>query len=313
MRQMNLVSLPHTLLGAAVALIGGCAATPAVEQSATKAPAELYAGQPATVHATEFPVTSVAEGVQRGDAAWQQGNLDLALYLYLQALQFDANDAAPLRKIGAIHESRGNTPLARKAFEMALERGGEHAGTLERLGLIYLQEERVQEASALLTRAIKLDPRRWRAHNGLGVLADGRREYAAAQSHYDAALSIEPKAGIAYNNRGYSKYLAGDLAGAEQDFYGAIRLGAGDQALLNLGRVQAKSRRYSAAFKTLLDAFDTAHAYNEVGEVAMLNGDHHIAKAYFENATNASPAYFEKAYKNLASANEALLSPRGGS
>ena len=64
-----------------------------------------------------------------------------------------------------------------------------------------------------------------------------------------------------------------------------------------------------------LESLDTAHAYNEVGEAAMRNGDHQIAKAYFENATNASPIYFEQAHKNLAVANEELLGRnlKGGS
>jgi hypothetical protein len=71
--------------------------------------------------------------------------------------------------------------------------------------------------------------------------------------------------------------------------------------------VQAKARQYGVAFTTFLETLDVAHAYNEVGEAAMLNGDHQIAKAYFENATNSAPIYFEQAYKNLASANEQLL------
>ena len=51
---------------------------------------ELYAGQPPVVHATEFPVESAAEGVARGDKAWRAGKLDLAVYLYVQSLAYDA-------------------------------------------------------------------------------------------------------------------------------------------------------------------------------------------------------------------------------
>src|SRR5262245_28078134 len=158
--------LPAPLLGLAVVLVGGCASAPAATQAAAKAPTELYSGQPATVDATEFPVASAAEGRERGDTAWQHGDLDLAMYLYLQALPFEPSDAAPLRKIGAIHESRGNLAQARHAFELALARGGEHAATMERLGLLYLQDEHNDEAQALLSRAVALEPR-WRSYNGL--------------------------------------------------------------------------------------------------------------------------------------------------
>lgn len=300
-------SVLASLLGLALAAVGGCASTPADTKPVAKPPAELYAGEPATVHATEYPVTSAVEGVQRADAAWQRGELDLAIYLYVQALQFDPNDAVTLRKLGAIHEGRGNRPQARHAFELALVRGGEHAATMERLGLLYVLEQHDEQARTLLVRVVQLDAARWRAHNGLGVLADRRAHYAEALAHYDEALRLEPKAAVVFNNRGYSRYLAGNLAGAEMDLREAIRLGAADRAWLNLGKVQAKARQYGVAFKTFLETLDMAHAYNEVGEAAMRNGDHQIAKAYFEDATNAAPIYFEQAHKNLASANEQLL------
>jgi Flp pilus assembly protein TadD len=304
-----------SLLGVALASLGGCASTPADSQPVAKAPAELYDGQPATVHATEYPVTSLAEGVQRGDTAWQQGNLDLAVYLYVQALSFDPNDAATLRKIGAIHESRGNRAAARQAFEMALTRGGEHVATLERLGLLYLQEERNEQAQALLRRVVELEPQRWRSYNGLGILADRRGQHLDALVHYNAALVTEPKAGVVYNNRGYSRFLDGDLIGAEKDLREAIRLGAAERAWLNLGKVQAKARQYGMALRSFLETLDEANAYNEVGEGAMRNGDHKVAKVYFEDAANASPVYFEKAHKNLAVVNDELMnrSVGGGS
>jgi Flp pilus assembly protein TadD len=287
-------------------LLAGCATAPDVPQHKAQAPSELYAGQPPAVHATEFPIASAPEGALRGDTAWREGKLELAVYLYVQALQFEPNDAVILRKIGAIHETLGDRPLARRAFEMSLTRGGPHAATMERLGLLYIQDGDNTHAQTLLSRALALDGKRWRVLDGMGVLADRRGDYAGALAHYDAALRIEPRSAGVLNNRGYSKFLAGDLAGAESDFKEAILIGATPVMWANLGRVQAKSRRYGASFKTFLNSLDTARAYNAVGEGAMANGDHQIAKTYFENATEASPSYFEAAWKNLALANEAL-------
>lgn len=297
---------PTTIPMLALFLLAGCAGTSHVQQPVAKPMTELYDGQPAAVHATEIPAASAEEAVERGDRAWQRGELDLALFMYVQALQFNPADAATLRKIGAIHESRNNLLLARKAFEMALARGGEQAATMERLGLIYLQEENDEQARTLLTRVVAIEPGRWRSHNGLGVLADRRGEHAAALVHYGDALVWEPKAGIVYNNRGYSRFLDGDLPGAERDLREAIHLGIADRAWLNLGKVQAKERQYGLAFRSFLETLDTAHAYNEVGEAASRNGDLGVAKAYFENAANESPTYFEEAVKNLAVANEEL-------
>ncbi len=99
------------------------------------------------------------------------------------------------------------------------------------------------------------------------------------------------------NNRGYSRFLQGDLPGAEADLRAAIQLDASARALVNLGKVQAKGRRYGDAFKTFLETYDAAHAYNAVGESAMKNGDNQIARTYFEQAAGASPSYYEEAEK----------------
>src|SRR5262245_34870724 len=105
-----------------VLLVTGCASAPPKKeatQTPSPAAAELYAGQPSIVHGTEFPVTSAEEGIQRGDDAWREGKLELAIYLYVQVLQFAPNHAPTLRKLGALHEKMGNLALARRAFELA--------------------------------------------------------------------------------------------------------------------------------------------------------------------------------------------------
>jgi Tfp pilus assembly protein PilF len=293
--------------------LAGCATQPDKEpappaQNGDKeAASELYAGEPSIVHATEYPVESAADGIQRGDEAYRQGKPDLAVYLYVQSLAFDATRPEPFLKIAAIHEQQGHRSLAEKAYELALERDPKQVGACERLGLLYLQDGRTDEAAALFKRALDLDPKRWRSHNGLGVVADRRGDFEAAIEHYDRALAIEPAAATVLNNRGYSRYLSGDLPGAESDLKAAIRLGAGTGAWSNLGKVQAKQGRYPEALESLTREMDIAHAYNMLGEGAMESGDYSRAQRYFESAIGAAPRYFEAAQRNLALANERLL------
>jgi len=295
-----------------VLLLAGCATQSTDEAAQQPTPddkstaSQLYAGQPAVVHATEFPVASAAEGIQRGDEAWRQGKLDLAVYLYVQALAFDATAPAPLLKIGTIHEQLGNRALAQKAYELALERDPDNAAACERLGLLYLESARNDEAHASFERALALEPNRWRSENGLGIVADRRKDFAGAITHYGRALALEPKAAPVMNNRGYSRFLAGDLAGAEADLKEAIRLGARNGAWTNLGRVQARQARYAEALESFLQETDLPNAYNSVGEAAMERGDYLQARKYFESASSASPRYFEAAQKNLGIVNERL-------
>ncbi len=297
-----------------VLVLSGCATQPApdaaqqqVAQANKEAASQLYSSESAVLHATEYPVASAAEGVQRGDLAWREGKPELAIYLYVQALAFDATSAEPLFKIGAVHEQLGNRALAAKAYQLGLERQPNHAGACERLGLLELQDGRTDEAAALFKRALDLDPKRWRSLNGLGVVADRRGDFKTAIAHYDRALEMEPGAASVLNNRGYSRYLAGDLPGAESDLKAAIRLGAGTGAWTNLGKVQARQGRYPEALESLTREMDTANAYNVLGEAAMESGDYSRAKRYFESAISAAPRYFEAAQRNLALANERLL------
>jgi Flp pilus assembly protein TadD len=232
-------------------VLGGCAGASTRGEDAgptrsERAAAEkLYEGRPAVVHATEFPVESADDGIGRGDDAWRKGELDLAIYLYVQSLAYDSSRAAPFLKIGAIHEKRGNRALAAKAFEEALVRDPDNAGANERLGLLYLQDGKIDAAMPHFERAIVLDAGRWQSHNGLGIAADRRKDFAAAIAHYDAALALEPRATMVINNRGYSRYLAGDFAGAETEFRNAVELGARSGAWTNLGKAQARQGRYA--------------------------------------------------------------------
>jgi Flp pilus assembly protein TadD len=299
------------LIACLAVMLIGCAGHASRDTSNTArgdkdAASQLYAGQPAVVHATEYPVSSAAEGVQRGDLAWRDGKLDLAVYLYVQSLAYDATAAGPFLKIGAIHERQGNRALAEKAFELALERDPDNAAACERLGLLYLHSQRNEAARALFDHAISLDANRWQAHNGLGVAADRRRDFTSAIAHYDTALVLEPNMAAVVNNRGYSRYLAGDLAGAKADFKRAIQLGAFAGTWTNLGKVQATQGRYAAALESFLKETDLAHAYNMLGETAMTSADYAAAQKYFTSAIAASPRYFDAAQKNLGLVNERL-------
>ncbi len=310
------MNIAHGIVTLAV-LLTGCAGVPTKESEPEamrgnkEAASQLYAGQPAVVHATEYPVTSAAEGIQRGDAAWREGILDLAVYLYVQSLAYDATAAGPFLKIGAIHERLGNRELAAKAFKLALERDADSAAASERLGLLYLESQRNEEARALFERAIKLDQDRWQSHNGLGIAADRRSDFPSAIAHYDTALVLAPGTAKVVNNRGYSRYLAGDLVGAEADFKNAAQLGSHAGTWTNLGKVQARQARYPEALESFLKETDMPHAYNLLGEMAMENADYEVARKYFTSAIAASPRYFSAAQENLGLVNERLAKPVG--
>ena len=287
---------------AALGILGGCASAPnVVSEPSAQGIGELYEGQPETVFATELPVESADDARSRAVRALGEQNLDLALYMYVEAAKLDPADDESMYRIGAIHERRGNVELASRAYARAVEIGPAHALALQGLGRRSFDARDMDSAAPLLERAVAADPGLWRAHNMLGVIADMRNDYAAAVEHYSTALALQPQSPAIFNNRGYSKYLAGDLEGAEADFRAAVELDADyERAWQNLGLLYARERQYTMAIGTLSRTAERHVALNDVGYIAMLDGDYVAAERLFAEAVRISPRYYKTAVDNLA-------------
>ena len=285
-------------------LVAGCASTPhggpAAEAQASNVYAELYDGKMAATHATELPVVSAEEATQRGDQALRQGDLDLALYQYIQALQMDGNDVNTFNKVGAIHVSRGNLNLAEIAYWSALQIAPDNATSLTELGLILLKKRQYVQARDMLTHSLTVASQQWRAHNALGIIADMQGDHAAADLHYREALQIRPGFPILLNNMGYSRYLAEDWPGALTFIRQALDEDPDYKlAWQNLGLLYAREGKYTAAVDAFSHAMALYKAYNDAGYLAMLDGKYRLSAAYLGKAINLSPSYYKAAHRNL--------------
>lgn len=285
-------------------LVTGCTSIPqkdpAVDVSASNDFADLYDGQMAATHATELPVASAEEARHRGDQALRQGDLDLALYQYIQALQMDGNDVNTLNKIGAIHVSHGNLNLAEIACWWALRISPDDATALTELGLILLKKRAYAQAVETLTHSLNVTSQQWRAHNGLGIIADVQGDHSAAEIHFREALKIKPGSPMLLNNLGYSLYLLEDWPGALRVFRQVLNK-APDYKLAwhNLGLLYSREGKYTAAVDAFSHAMELHEAYNDVGYLAMLDGNYRLSEAYLGKAIKLSPSYYETAHKNL--------------
>ncbi len=101
------------------------------------------------------------------------------------------------------------------------------------------------------------------------------------------------------NNRGYSKYLAGDTQGAMRDFYEAANNRGFIKAWANVAKIHAEEGRYQDAIKTYKRVMNEASALNSTGSAAMRNGDFELAEHYLNEAIRLSPTYFPLAEENL--------------
>lgn len=288
----------------AVCVLSGCASKPPPVIVHEERADDLYTGEPAVLHATEMPVASAEEARQRAAAALAERDVDLALYLYVQAANMDPDDAESIFAIATIHEDRGNLELAARAYArvIALEPGNALAN--QGLGMVYFNARQFEDAKGYLNEAVALDPTLWRSHNSLGVLADMDEQYSLAIEHYSAAIAVRPRQASLHNNRGYSRYLSGNLTDAKQDFLAAVDIDAGyERAWRNLGLVLAREGNYDRALSAMMLGIERHVALNDIGYVAMLDGNYQVAQSYFEEAIRVSPRYYPTARDNLTELN----------
>jgi Flp pilus assembly protein TadD len=291
-------------------LLAGCASNPpaasadtSVKQDTAGTQAKPRTGKSKSKTKTQTPPAlagkSYDEIVATGDDAARRGDYRAALLLYGEAQVVDSTAEIWLR-IGAAQRHLGLLEGAAFAFRSAAELDKENATAHESLGLVLLALRETDLARTSLTRALEIDDARWQSHNALGVIADLDGDGAAALVHYQAALARYPKSQMLLNNVGYSYYLAGNDASARDYFEAALEQGEYQPATLNLGLLHARERHYRRAVDILAKAIDRATALNDVGFIAISNGDYDDAVKLLEEAIRLSPVHYETAQRNLS-------------
>lgn len=278
------------------AVVTGCALTLGMHGAAeAKGPAT-----PAETRAKLLNKLSPAEIMQVGDEAARAGDYERAITVYNQAIEA-APSADLWYRVAWIYARLGKKQIAADAYVMTLQYDPKHARAHEELGLLYLENKNREKAAQHLRLAVEADSGLWRSHNVLGVLADTSGDYGAALAHYQAALAINPESAQVLNNLGYSHYLAGNLDQAEQSYQQALVREPGNRAArANMGLLHARRGDYPRAVEVMGAAMDKAKTHNDIGYVALQNGDMETAERLFREAIRLSPSYYETAHQNLA-------------
>ena len=250
--------------------------------------------------ATEFPVTSKQEAITKSNLAYRDGDLDKALFYSVKALKYAVTDVDLLVRIGNLHIMQGNSRMAARAFNLALAQDPEHPESLQGLGLLYFEADKHEKARQKLELAVAGDETLWRSWNVLGILADDRKEHDLAAEYYGKALKIQPDSVSVLINRGYSRYLAGDLETAARQLFEVATESDHPKAWRNLGMVYAKLGWYDEALDVFRKVEDEANANNSTGEIALANKNLAVAQEFFSEAVRQSPVYFPEAERNLA-------------
>jgi tetratricopeptide (TPR) repeat protein len=302
--KLNSTQCRIALVGVLLLGIAGCASAPPHPGSSNQE--KPSAARSADANSPTRLARSFDEAVRRGDAAWQSGNTDLALYLYVQALSFQPRDVSTLGKIGTIHQARGNLDLARNAFELAATTAPDDERVTSRLGFVMLAQGNLDGADTWLRKSITVNTGDWRVYDALGVIAQRRNHYDDALLYLQRATTLAPSAPGPLLHRGGVLLSMKDYTKAETTLEQSLGLSQTSDAWRLLGDAQAHRGEYGKAATSLLQAMDVPAAYNTVGEVAMANHDDKVALDYFQKATESSPVYFPEAQRNAAMVRERL-------
>ncbi|MGF1771158.1 tetratricopeptide repeat protein [Vibrio wakamikoensis] len=317
--------LTSLLMLALTFVIFGCSST----DTGSKYDTSLYQGRPIDTLTQDPPPQSEVEAIQRGDAALNAGNIDLALYEYIRSLSFDnlAYKDQTLYTIGKIHLSRGNNDLAERALNMSINANPNNSKSLEQLGMFYASTGRVSESESFFLRAVNADQLRFSsqhtiqredvsiglieslntdrtspgyAYMGLGVLSDVDNEYDIARAFYDKAGSILPFENKVLLNMGYSYYMSGDYTKASTFTQRALnREPDSEKAQNNMALIYLAQGYENRALNMFSRHLERPEALNNVGYFLMLKGKPERAIPYFQQAIDAKPSYYKLANENL--------------
>lgn len=167
--------------------------------------------------------------------------------------------------------------------------GGSARDCLER-GRAYLEEGKLNEAVAELSRAVSLDPKLAQAHSLLAVAYDRKGLHDRAQDSYRRAMNADDDDPQALNNLGYSLYLGGNYRAAVDKLKRAARLAPADARILNnLALAQVRLGKYDDAYRNFARAGGEFNAHANVASLLVRAGREERAVEHLEAARRLQP------------------------
>lgn len=240
-----------------------------------------------------------ASGIAHAQSALNEQRYRDAKAAFSQILQGNPVDAEARVGVAEADLGLGAAGPAREAFASLAANEPVRTRALQGLGLANLRLGDRDAALAALESATEADPKLWRAWVGLARLHDGKGEWDLATKAYDQALATAPDRGLVLNNRGVSMLARGEPAEAAKQFEQALQVRpdlATAKANLRLALAMAG---HDGDILAAAGTEELPQVLNNLGFIAMVQGDLPRAESYFYRAIEASPTFYQRAYDNL--------------
>lgn len=198
----------------------------------------------------------------------------------------------------------GDGTAALKVIDPYLAKEPEDADALEVKGLAQMSTGDMPEASKTFDKVMKVDGKRWRTLNAIGIMFAARNMQPQAVAYYNAALDASPNNPGVLNNLGLSFAMQKDYDKAMDAFLRARGRVENNPAELrhidlDLALVYALAGRLDDAEATASPHLVKAELYNNMAFYAYISKNNELAKTYLNMALTQDPAYYERAWKNL--------------
>jgi Flp pilus assembly protein TadD len=193
-------------------------------------------------------------------------------------------DAAKFESTGVVRVEDRDNPRPGVRDE-----GGSARDYLER-GRAMLEDGRLNEAVAELSRAASLDPKLSQAHSLLAVAYDRKGMHDRAEDSYRRAIDVNERDPQALNNLGYSLYLSGNYRAAVDRLKRAAKLAPDDSRILNnLALAQVRLGKYDDAYRNFARAEGEFNGHANVAALLVRTGREEKAVEHLEAARRLRP------------------------
>lgn len=294
----NSTSFPLlTLLTGALLALSACTQSEMQLRPKANLSPELTREANGTRSLEDFPV---AELLQRGNMALNEGNTSLAQTHFTLALEKDPESAAAQLGLAQVVLAAGDRHSARALVEQALKKEPDNGAALTLRGRILRDQGSLDAAAADFSRALLDSPDNPLFLSELAITYDrGPRRIAEAETLYRRVVELLPESPGALNNLGFNLLLQGRPTDAVPILSAALSLDPKNTRILgNLATAYLLRGDEDKALTLFRRSVGEAKAYNNLGYLYMTQGRWSEADLAYTKALETSPSFYVRADAN---------------
>ncbi|MBU3616535.1 glycosyltransferase family 41 protein [Polynucleobacter sp. JS-Polo-80-F4] len=230
-----------------------------------------------------------------GIRSYQKSELQNALNFLNSANHIAPNSAQTLSNLGLVHNALFDFQSALECFDLAITSNPNIPETHNNRGIALKGLNRNQEAVNAYQHALALRPNYAEALSNQGVILLEEGNPKKAIPLFEQAIEANPNLATAYNNLGNALTQLDAYESAFQCFERALQINSRYlDACLNFGNSLKKAKQFSAAIDCYQHALkinpEHAKTFFLLGEIYYDSGDCDLAKTYYAKSLTLDPS-----------------------